>query len=173
MIALGGSHTSMTSRRTHTQTHIHTKARRDHRNLAMETLGNTETFRGFSTDFLRVLSDCFFEQPMFVGQTFITQNEPGHHLYVLMSGTAEILVDGNQIAMVKAPAVLGERAVLNPGVRSTATVRSATMCDCLVVHTDQVSAELHEKFPEDMKNIASLLEKRKASITKRIRKQSW
>merc|ERR1719507_1919403 len=103
----------------------------------------------------------FYDQPVFVGQAIFTQGEPGYHMYFLVNGEVEILVDGVKVNCVRAPALLGENAILQPGVKSTATVRGTEVSDCLAMHTVVVSRELHREFPGDMARVRRFLDDKK------------
>lgn len=53
-------------------------------------------------------------------------------MYVLMTGTAEILVNDKVVEVAKAGAILGELAMIDKGVRS-ATVKAKTDCRLVVI----------------------------------------
>lgn len=53
-------------------------------------------------------------------------------MYVLMSGTLEILVNGKVVETAKSGAILGEMAMIDKGVRS-ATVMAKTNCKVVVI----------------------------------------
>lgn len=53
-------------------------------------------------------------------------------MYVLISGTAEILVNGKVVETAKSGALLGEMAMIDKGVRS-ATVMAKTNCKVVVI----------------------------------------
>lgn len=53
-------------------------------------------------------------------------------MYVLMAGTAEIVVKGKVVEVAKAGAILGEMAMIDKGVRS-ATVLAKTDCKLVVI----------------------------------------
>ncbi len=59
------------------------------------------------------------------GEALVEQGEPGHDVFVLLSGALDVEVDGRTVARVGAGAIVGERAVLEGG-RRTATLRAVT-----------------------------------------------
>lgn len=118
-------------------------------------------FKGFSEGFIKALSDQFYDQPLFSGQALIKQYAPAHSMFVLTKGKVDIHVDGVKVTSLEAPQVLGENALLNPGVKATANVTSTIIGDCLAMHTDRISKELHSKFPEDMQKLQDSLNRKR------------
>ncbi len=59
------------------------------------------------------------------GELLTEQGQPGDELFVLLDGICEVEVDGDVVADVGPGAVLGERALLEGGVR-TSTLRATT-----------------------------------------------
>jgi hypothetical protein len=74
------------------------------------------------------------------GRTLVQQGEPGQDLYVLLDGVVAIEVDGESVAEIGPGAVLGERAVLEGGVR-TSTIRTVTPCRVAVARGEQIDRE--------------------------------
>jgi CRP-like cAMP-binding protein len=73
------------------------------------------------------------------GTVLAEQGQPGREIYLLLDGVIAVSVDGTQLAELGPGAVLGERAVLEQGLR-TATLRAATDCVVAVTgagHVDQ------------------------------------
>jgi CRP-like cAMP-binding protein len=66
------------------------------------------------------------------GQTLFREGEPGQLMYVLMSGTAEILVNGRVVEFAEAGAIIGEMAMIDEGLRS-ATVVAKRDCKFLPI----------------------------------------
>ena len=61
------------------------------------------------------------------GTTIVRQGEPGDRLLVLLDGVLGVEVDGKELAQIGPGAVLGERAVIEHGFR-TSTLRAHTKC---------------------------------------------
>jgi hypothetical protein len=65
------------------------------------------------------------------GKTLTEQGQPGNELYMLVDGVLSVEVDGTALADLGPGAVLGERAVLEGGLR-TSTLRAVTNCKVAV-----------------------------------------
>jgi hypothetical protein len=65
------------------------------------------------------------------GKTLTEQGQPGDELYMLVDGVLSVEVDGTALADLGPGAVLGERAVLEGGLR-TSTLRAVTNCKVAV-----------------------------------------
>jgi hypothetical protein len=74
------------------------------------------------------------------GKTLVEQGEPGSDLFLLLDGVLTVEVDGEPMAEVGPGAVLGERALLEGGTR-TSTLRAATKCRVAMAPGDQVDRE--------------------------------
>lgn len=66
------------------------------------------------------------------GQTLFSEGERGDLMYVLMSGTAEIIVHQRVVETAEAGAIVGEMAMIDDGVRS-ATLVAKTDCQWLPI----------------------------------------
>jgi Cyclic nucleotide-binding domain len=71
------------------------------------------------------------------GKALIEQGRPGDAVFLLLDGVITAEVDGEPLAALGPGAVLGERAVLEGGVR-TATLRASTKCKVAVVSGEQL-----------------------------------
>jgi hypothetical protein len=71
------------------------------------------------------------------GETLVQQGEEGRDLFVVLDGILDVDVDGEVVAQVGPGASLGERALLEGGVR-TATLRAATPVRVAVVSQEDV-----------------------------------
>ena len=74
------------------------------------------------------------------GHTLTRQGAPGDELYLLLDGVLAVEVDGKQLAEVGPGAVLGERAVLEGGVR-TATLTAVTPVRVAVAAAKSIDRE--------------------------------
>jgi hypothetical protein len=68
------------------------------------------------------------------------QGEAGDELYLLLDGVLAVDVDGEVVAELGPGAVLGERALLEGGLR-TSTLRALTACTVAVARPEQVDRE--------------------------------
>jgi len=74
------------------------------------------------------------------GSTLVEQGQAGAELFLLLDGVLAVEVDDKAIAEVGPGAILGERALLEGGLR-TATLRAVTPCRVAVATADEVSEE--------------------------------
>jgi hypothetical protein len=74
------------------------------------------------------------------GKSLCEQGEEGNELFLLLNGVVTVLVDDEPVAELGPGAVLGERAVLEGG-RRTSTVRAVTDCKVAVASPDQIDRE--------------------------------
>ena len=74
------------------------------------------------------------------GKTIIEQGDEGTDLFLVLNGVVTVEVDGEAVAELGPGAVIGERAALEGGVR-TSTVRAATDCKLAVATADQIARE--------------------------------
>jgi hypothetical protein len=74
------------------------------------------------------------------GQTLVEQGQPGEELFLLLDGVLAVEVDGKALAEVGPGAILGERALLEKGTR-TSTLRALTPVRVAVATAEQISPE--------------------------------
>lgn len=74
------------------------------------------------------------------GATLTEQGEPGDEVFLLLDGVLAVEVDGEAIATVGPGAVLGERALLESG-RRTSTLRASTKAKVAVAAADQIDRD--------------------------------
>lgn len=74
------------------------------------------------------------------GRTIIEQGADDTDLFLVLNGVVTVEVDGEPVAELGPGAVLGERAVLEGG-RRTSTVRAMTDCKLAVAAADQIARE--------------------------------
>ena len=74
------------------------------------------------------------------GSTLVQQGEPGEELFLLLDGVLSVEVDGKALTEIGPGAILGERALLEGGKR-TSTLRAVTACRVAVATADQVAPD--------------------------------
>lgn len=74
------------------------------------------------------------------GQEVTRQGDRSDRVFLLLDGVLVVSVDGKELAEIGPGAVLGERAILEGGVR-TATLTARTDCKVAVVPADQLDRE--------------------------------
>jgi Cyclic nucleotide-binding domain len=78
------------------------------------------------------------------GQALVEQGQPGDELFLILDGVLEVEVDGNVVAELGPGAIVGERALLEEGVR-TATLRGKSAVRVVRVPGDRIEpADLAE-----------------------------
>jgi hypothetical protein len=79
------------------------------------------------------------------GATLAEQGAAGDELFVLLDGVLRVEHDGERLTELGPGAVLGERAILEGGVR-TSTLRAVTPCKVAVARADQVDKVVLEEL---------------------------
>ena len=74
------------------------------------------------------------------GKALTKQGEPGDEVFLLLDGILSVNVDNEPLAELGPGAILGERAVLEGGVR-TSTLRAVTKCKVAAVPADHLDPE--------------------------------
>ena len=70
-------------------------------------------------------------------ETLVEQGEPGEDLFLLLDGVLKVVVDGRDVAEIGPGALLGERAFLEGGTR-TSTLRAVTRCRVAITSPGQL-----------------------------------
>lgn len=81
------------------------------------------------------------------GDTLVEQGDEGDDMFLLLDGVLTVEVDGEPLAELGPGAVLGERAVLEAGTR-TSTLRAATPSKVAVAPADQLNREALEELAQ-------------------------
>jgi len=68
------------------------------------------------------------------GQALFTENEPGHLMFVLTTGTAEVIVNNRVVEVLQHGSIVGEMGIVSPGPRSATVVATS---DCEFVAIDE------------------------------------
>ena len=74
------------------------------------------------------------------GKALTKQGEPGNEVFLLLDGVLSVNVDNEPLAELGPGAILGERAVLEGGVR-TSTLRAVTKCKVAAVPADHLDPD--------------------------------
>ncbi len=77
------------------------------------------------------------------GKELVRQGDPGHELFLVLDGVLAVEHDGTPLAELGPGAVLGERAALEGGIR-TSTLRAVTKCRVAVVPADRIERDALE-----------------------------
>jgi hypothetical protein len=82
------------------------------------------------------------------GQTLMQQGQLGRELYLLLDGVLEVDVDGEVVGELGPGAIVGERALIEPEGRRTATLRALTKVRVAVAEPDQIDLAALEQVSE-------------------------
>jgi hypothetical protein len=81
------------------------------------------------------------------GAVLTEQGEEGNEVFLVLDGVVAVEVDGKPLAELGPGAILGERAVLEGGKR-TSTLRAATKCRVAVARGDQLDRSALEQISQ-------------------------
>jgi hypothetical protein len=105
---------------------------------ALERQLSTEVMRGGKKPAMRKLGE---------GDTLTEQGKPGDELFLLLDGVLRVEVDGERLAELGPGAILGERAILEGGLR-TCTLRAVTRCKVAVARAGDLDPAALAKVSE-------------------------
>ena len=74
------------------------------------------------------------------GESLVEQGQPGDDIFLLLDGVFAVEVDGESLAELGPGAILGERAILEGGTR-TSTLRAITPSKVAIASADQLNEE--------------------------------
>jgi CRP-like cAMP-binding protein len=138
----------------------------------VELLRRVPLFAGVPPAKLKLLAFTSDRVNFDSGQTLFRQGDPGDAAYVVLSGSADILVNSESgelnVASVEANSIVGEIAILCDSAR-TATVRASAPLETLRIRKDHFLRLLLE-FPEValviMRELADRLSDTTAELSK-------
>lgn len=114
-----------------------------------EILEEMPLFNKLPTEMLHKLGLAIEPKAYGPFQMIIRQNTPGKDIYFIIDGQVEVLDETSNtvIARLSRGAYFGEMAFLAWADKRTASVRTITECDCLVV-TEETLVSLCQNYPE-------------------------
>ena len=74
------------------------------------------------------------------GATLVEQGAPGDELYLVLDGVLVVAIDGEEVAEIGPGAIVGEKALLEGGVR-TATIRARTRSRVAVIPAELIDRQ--------------------------------
>ena len=141
-------------------------------NDEVELLGKVSLFAGLQPSQLKLLAFTSQRLTFEEGDILFRQNDPAYEAYVVLSGTAEVIVELNGSEMVVASleknAIVGEIAILSDVAR-TATVRAATELETLCIEKEQM-LKLLKEFPSMAIDVMRVLAERLTATTAELSK---
>lgn len=85
-----------------------------------------------------VFFELFTHNPTIVkvpaGDILFSEDDDGHMMYVLTTGTAEVIVNNRVVESLDHGSIVGEMGIVSPGPRSASVV---AMTDCEFVEVDE------------------------------------
>jgi CRP/FNR family transcriptional regulator, cyclic AMP receptor protein len=102
----------------------------------LDVLRRLPIFAHYTDEELREIDALVCQTVVPRGGTLIRQGEPGREAFIVLAGEAEVRVDGEMVAVVRAGEVVGEMALLDNKPRS-ASVVAMTPLEILVIDPRQ------------------------------------
>jgi CRP-like cAMP-binding protein len=100
------------------------------------------------------------------GVPLFSEGEPGNSMYVLMEGSAAVVVAGQVIEVAVPGALLGEMALVDSSVRS-ATALARTNCRVLPINSTQFDL-LTRESPEFARHVMTVMASRLRRMNRRL-----
>jgi CRP/FNR family cyclic AMP-dependent transcriptional regulator len=94
-------------------------------------------------------------QELPAGQVLFKEGEKGNFMYILMSGTADIIVNNRVLETANAGSIVGEMAIIDDDTRS-ATVMAKTDCKFLPIERERFTFLVQQK-PEFALHVMKML----------------
>lgn len=113
---------------------------------ALVTEVETQLERRLSMDIMRSGARPEIRQ-LGAGDLLTEQGHPGDELFLLLDGVVTVEVDGEELAQLGPGVILGERALLEGGTR-TSTLRARTPIKVAVAATDQIDEAVLRELAE-------------------------
>jgi hypothetical protein len=108
----------------------------DEDSAALVTVAETALERELSTSIMQAGTKPKIRR-LAKGKTLVEQGQPGGELYLLLDGVLTVEVDGETVAELGPGAIVGERALLEEG-RRTSTLRAVTPAKVAIATADQL-----------------------------------
>lgn len=100
------------------------------------TLERMPLFRDVSAKELRDVASRLDDATYLAGHGILTEGMQGPEFFIILDGTATVMVDGNAVATLGPGDFFGEVAALDGGPR-TASVRADTQLRCVTLPTNE------------------------------------
>jgi CRP/FNR family transcriptional regulator, cyclic AMP receptor protein len=109
--------------------------------FALERLGNIPLFSGVDAKHLAKLLTLCDEATVEMGRNIVEQGSLGYECYVVISGTADVVVDGTVVATLGAGNYFGEMSPIDRQPRS-ATVTATSEMQLLILGNREFASAL-------------------------------
>lgn len=110
---------------------------------AVEMLGSIDIFGGLDESHLAMIRQAARDHTFTAGQTIVEEGGADKRMYVILSGTADVLIAGETIAHLGPGEYFGEIAVFDGGDR-TASVVATTDVTALSVNSINLRSLIRE-----------------------------
>jgi CRP-like cAMP-binding protein len=124
----------------------------------LEQLRSVPLFTSASGDELQALASRAKRVTFSARQTILTEGEPGQGLYVLLDGSADVIIDDAVHHQVSAGDIIGEISMLGRG-NATATVVARSELAALLLTHDDFAAAVEEHGSIALRVIRILVER--------------
>jgi CRP-like cAMP-binding protein len=104
-----------------------------------QLLANLDFFSGCTEDQLRDISRLTEERSVTEGTVLCRQGAFENDVFVIVSGQAEVIIDGARVGTTHVGEIVGELAMLDRG-RRAATVHSLTPMQVLVLDPEEIDS---------------------------------
>mmetsp|Transcript_66615 Transcript_66615/g.159200 ORF Transcript_66615/g.159200 Transcript_66615/m.159200 type:complete len:778 (+) Transcript_66615:104-2437(+) len=117
-----------------------------HHREAVQFLSKVELFKRLPPDMLPVLAMTCAKKVFSNGQLIIQQGDTGNDFYIIMQGSAKVLVDGKEVATLKSGDYFGEGALIRDEPRNATIVSSSQMVTMNITRDKFKGMGLSEKL---------------------------
>ena len=101
------------------------------------------------------------------GLTLFSEGETGTNMYLLLEGSASVLVGGKVIEIAKPGALLGEMALVDSSFRSATVITRST---CRVISIDRSQFDLLvREYPEFARHVMTVMADRLRRMNERLK----
>jgi CRP/FNR family cyclic AMP-dependent transcriptional regulator len=121
----------------------------------LDHLAAVSLFAACSKKELQAVARATDEVVLPAGRALCEQGATGREAFIILQGSADVLINGTKVATLGPGTCVGELALLDPGPR-TATVVAATDIDALVIGVREFSAIIDEVPPITHKLLRAL-----------------
>jgi CRP-like cAMP-binding protein len=102
------------------------------RDDVIPTLEKSSLFAGLSRDQIRVIAEEFDDSTYLAGHGVLTEGLSGPDFFVILSGDADVIIDGNVVHHLGPGDFFGEVAALD-GKQRTASIKATSRLRCLTL----------------------------------------
>lgn len=128
------------------------------RSVRIQQIREVQLFRGCNDKQLKRIAGLTTPCSVSPGAVLCNEGAVGRETFIIVSGQAQVTIDGYPFATLQSGDIAGEMAVLD-GARRTATVIAQTAMTVLVLNPQELATVLDE-FPQVAKGFLTTLSRR-------------